>query len=92
MLSIVFEAYKNTTVLGKSIELVSYNLSFTDFRCYLESLDWTGIEVLKLVNTKLSDDQMKTLIDFMITNHLPIKVLVLTGNRLTETSIQVLAE
>jgi hypothetical protein len=72
--------------------LVSYNLSYTDFRCYLETLDWTGIEVLKLVNTKLGDEQLKTLVDFIITNHLPIKVLVLTGNRLTETSIQLLAE
>ena len=72
--------------------MVSYNLSYTDFRCYLETLDWTGIEVLKLVNTKLGDEQLKTLVDFIITNHLPIKVLVLTGNRLTETSIQLLAE
>lgn len=83
MLSVVFEAVKNTNVVGKSIELVSYNLSYTDFRCYLESLDWTGIEVLKLVNTRLGDEQLKTLVDFIITNHLPIKVLVLTANRLT---------
>jgi hypothetical protein len=62
-------------------------MSYTDLRCYLEAFDWTGIEVLKLVKTKLSDDQLKTLIDFIIVNHLPIKVLVLTSNKLTETSI-----
>jgi hypothetical protein len=47
--------------------------------------------VLKIVNTKLSDDNIKTLIDFIITNNLPIKVLVLTSNKLTETSIEYLA-
>jgi hypothetical protein len=92
MLSIVFEAYQRTRVIGKSIELVSHNLSYTDFCCYLETLDWTGIEVLKIVNTKLSDDNLKTLLDFIITNHLPIKVLVLTSNKLTETSIEHLAQ
>jgi hypothetical protein len=43
MFSVVFEAFENTSIIGKSLELVSYNLSYTDFRCYLESFDWTGI-------------------------------------------------
>lgn len=92
MLSIVFEAYENTSILGKSLQLISYNLDYTDFRCYLEAFDWTGIEVLKLVKTKLSDEQLKTLVDFIIANDLPIKALVLTSNKLTETSIEYLAE
>ena len=83
MFSIVFEAYENTSIIGKSLELVSYNLGYTDMRCYLESFDWTGIEVLKLVKTDLSDEQLKTVIDFITINHLPIKALVLTNNKLT---------
>lgn len=54
MFNTVFEAFSNTNVFNKSMELISYNLSFTDFRCYLESFDWIGIEVLKLVKTKLN--------------------------------------
>lgn len=66
MLGVVFEAFLNTSVNGKSLELISYNLSLTDFRCYLEAFEWTGIEVLKLVKTKLTDDYLRTLVDFII--------------------------
>lgn len=83
MFNVVFEAFSNTNIVGKSMELVSYNLSFTDFKCYLEAFDWTGIEVLKLVKTKLTDEHLKMLLDFIVANNLEIKVLVLTSNKLT---------
>lgn len=83
MFNVVYEAFSNTNIVGKSMELVSYNLSFTDFKCYLEAFDWTAIEVLKLVKTKLTDEHLKILLDFIIANNLEIKVLVLTSNKLT---------
>jgi len=43
MFSMVFEAFENTSTIGKSLELVAYNLSFLDFGCYLQAFDWSGV-------------------------------------------------
>jgi hypothetical protein len=43
--------------------------------------------MIKLVKTKLSDIQLKILIDFIIEHKLQIKVLVLTNNYLTEAAL-----
>ena len=47
---------------------------------------------MKIVKTKFSDEQFKTLLDFIKENSLEIKVLVLTGNCLTEASLEYIWE
>ena len=61
----IYDAIKNTSTLNKCIELVSYDISDLDIKCYLSMLEWDFIDVLKLVKVGLTDEQFSTVVDFM---------------------------
>lgn len=51
----IYDAIQNTNCLNKCIELVGYSMQDLDINCYLNMLEWKGVEVLKLVKVRLSD-------------------------------------
>lgn len=61
----IYDALQNTSCLNKCIELVSHNINELDIKCYLNMLDWTGVDILKLVKVKLQDQQFKDVVDFL---------------------------
>lgn len=61
----IYDAIKNTSTGNKCLELVLFNLSSVDIRCYLSMLDWKEIEILKLVKVGLTDEQLPILLDFI---------------------------
>lgn len=61
----IYDALQNTSCLNKCIELVSHNINELDIKCYLNMLDWTGVDILKLVKVKLQDQQFKEVVDFL---------------------------
>lgn len=58
----IYDAIKNTSNLNKCVELVLFNISEIDIKCYLSMLDWTDVEVLKLVKVGLTDEQLPSLL------------------------------
>lgn len=87
----VFKAIENTKFTDKSIELVSYpGLQNLDINCYLRSLDWEGVEILKLVKVGLTDEQLFGVLDFISDKN--IETLVLTSNNLSEDSCKALLQ
>lgn len=61
----IYDALQNTSCLNKCIELVSHNINELDIKCYLNMLDWSGVDILKLVKVKLQDQQFKEVVDFL---------------------------
>lgn len=86
----IYDAIKNTSNSNKCLELVLFNISEVDIRCYLSMLDWTEVEVLKLVKVGLTDEQLCILLDFISDKQ--IETLVVTSNKLTEGSCRELLE
>jgi len=56
----------------------------------LRSLDWEGVEILKLVKVGLTDDQLLGVLDFISDKN--IETLVLTSNNLSEESCKALLQ
>lgn len=77
----IYDALKNTATLNKCVELVSYDISGIDFGCYLRMLEWSNIEVLKLVKVGLSDAHFAVLANFL-TEH-KIDTVVVSNNNLS---------
>lgn len=53
--------------------------------CYLSLFDFEQLASIKLVNVSLTDHQLPLLLEFIASKN--IETLVLTGNKLTEASL-----
>jgi hypothetical protein len=62
MASSIKEAYEQTNIQPKMIELVSFNVSSIDLLCYLGLFEAECLNTLKLVNTGLKDEHIKDLV------------------------------
>ena len=80
----IYDALKNTVSLNRCIELISYDISDIEMKCYLEMLSWECIDVVKLVKVGLSDQQFGYLVDFL--QNKKVESLVVSSNKLTERS------
>lgn len=80
----IYDAIRNTANLNKCIELVSFNISDIDIKCYLTMLNWEFVEVLKLVKVGLNDEQFCVLINFL--RDKKVETVVVSSNNLTEIS------
>lgn len=58
----IYDAIRNTNTLNKCIELVLFDISDINIRCYLEMLEWKEVEVFKLVKVGLTDEQFSTVL------------------------------
>lgn len=86
----IYDAVQNTSCLNKCIELVSHSIGELDIKCYLNMLEWGGVDILKLVKVGLKDEQFKDLLHFIKDKRL--ESLVVTSNLLTEESVVCLGE
>lgn len=59
------EAYDQTNLQNKIVELVSFNLDSVDLPCYLSLLSSEHLNTLKLINVGLRDEQLGQVIDWM---------------------------
>ena len=80
----IYDAIRNTANLNKCIELVSFNISDIDIKCYLTMFNWEFVEVLKLVKVGLNDEQFCVLINFL--RDKKVETVVVSSNNLTEIS------
>lgn len=81
----VYDTLTNTNTLNKCIELISYSINTlgAHFLCYLEMLDWSGIEIVKIVKSSMTDEQFGILLNFIIERGLKIETIVVTANKLS---------
>lgn len=75
------EAYENTSLQNKTLELINYKISSIDLLCYLKMFNFDQICIVKLINAGLTDEQIPILVNFIWNK--PVESLVLTGNKLT---------
>lgn len=57
-----------------------------DLLCYLNLFDFDHIQTIKLVNVGLTDQQLPILVEYIWSK--TVETLVLTGNKLTESSLE----
>ena len=51
-------------------------------KCYLQNLNWEGVEVVKFIKAGLTDEQLVEILKFI--HEKEVETLVLTGNNLTD--------
>jgi len=85
MASNIKEAYEQTNIQAKMIELVSFNVASIDLLCYLSLFEGECLNTLKLVNLGLKDDHVKEIVEWI--GVMKVERLVLTCNRLTDNCL-----
>ena len=80
----IYDAVQNTAAINRCVELVSYNISGMDIKCYLAMLEWQFVDVLKLVKVGLTDEQFLSMLDFLQDKR--VETVVVSSNKLTEKS------
>lgn len=86
MIGYVKEAYERTCIQNKTLELTAFRISTMDLLCYLNLFDFDHIQTIKLVNVGLTDQQLPILVEYIWSK--TVETLVLTGNKLTESSLE----
>jgi len=75
------DAITQTTVHDNIMELINYSLHDVDLGLFLSSFNWNKLEILKLVKTGLSDNQLNTLLNHVLNSK--VHTLVLSNNNLS---------
>ena len=79
------EILKETVVKDNYIELINESLHDVDIGLYLSNFNWNEIEIIKFVRTSLTDDQLNTILNYLMKSK--VKALVLSSNNLTDISL-----
>lgn len=59
------QAYEETVIQNRSLELISFNMEELDLLAYLSLFDLDHIQTIKLINGGLTDQQLPIFVDFV---------------------------